>query len=106
MALDGGILGREAYRFDGSDPRFVGELMQGPLDPGSNAFGGNHWDEEYTAIRTANDLLKVIGTAAALTAAEQSAMSGFARTLQAYNFLHHPRRAHAGLDPDRRRART
>jgi starch-binding outer membrane protein, SusD/RagB family len=86
-ALDGGIFGREAYRFDGSDPRFVGELMQGPLDPGSNAFGGDHWAEEYTAIRTANDLLKVIGTAASLTPAEQSATMGFAHTLQAYNFL-------------------
>jgi len=41
-ALDGGIFGREAYRFDGSDPRFTGELMQGPLDPGSRAFGGDH----------------------------------------------------------------
>jgi len=86
-ALDGGIFGREAYRFDGSDPRFAGELMQGPLDPGSNAFGGDHWAEEYTAIRTANDLLKVIGTAASLTPAEQSATMGFAHTLQAYNFL-------------------
>ena len=86
-ALDGGIFGREAYRFDGSDPRFTGELMQGPLDPGSRAFGGDHWAEEYGAIRTANDLLAVIGTASALTAAEQSATSGFAHTLQAYNFL-------------------
>ena len=86
-ALDGGIFGREAYRFDGSDPRFTGELMQGPLDPGSRAFGGDHWAEEYTAIRTANDLLAVIGTATALTAEEQSATSGFAHTLQAYNFL-------------------
>jgi len=86
-ALDGGIFGREAYRFDGSDPRFAGELMQGPLDPGSNAFGGDHWAEEYTAIRTANDLLKVIGTATSLTPAEQSATMGFAHTLQAYNFL-------------------
>jgi starch-binding outer membrane protein, SusD/RagB family len=86
-ALDGGIFGREAYRFDGSDPRFVGELMQGPLDPGSGAFGGDHWAEEYGAIRTANDLLAVIGTATALTAEEQSAVSGFAHTLQAYNFL-------------------
>lgn len=86
-ALDGGIFGREAYRFDGSDPRFTGELMQGPLDPGSRAFGGDHWAEEYAAIRTANDLLAVIGTATALTAAEQSATSGFAHTLQAYNFL-------------------
>ena len=86
-ALDGGIFGREAYRFDGSDPRFVGELMQGPLDPGSGAFGGDHWAEEYGAIRTANDLLAVIGTATALTAEEQSAVSGFAHTLQAYNLL-------------------
>jgi starch-binding outer membrane protein, SusD/RagB family len=86
-ALDGGIFGREAYRFDGSDPRFTGELMQGPLDPGSRAFGGDHWAEEYTAIRTANDLMAVIGTATALTAEEQSATSGFAHTLQAYNFL-------------------
>jgi hypothetical protein len=86
-ALDGAIFGREAYRFDGSDPRFTGELMQGPLDPGSRAFGGDHWAEEYAAIRTANDLLAVIGTASALTAQEQSAVSGFAHTLQAYNFL-------------------
>jgi starch-binding outer membrane protein, SusD/RagB family len=86
-ALDGGIFGREAYRFDGSDPRFTGELMQGPLDPGSGAFGGDHWAEEYGAIRTANDLLAVIGTASLLTAEEQSAVTGFAHTLQAYNFL-------------------
>lgn len=86
-ALDGGIFGREAYRFDGSDPRFVGEMMQGPLDPGSPPFGGDHWAEEFAAIRTANDLLAVIGTAGALTPAEQSAATGFAHTLQAYNFL-------------------
>jgi hypothetical protein len=86
-ALKGGILGREAYRFDGSDPRFTGELQQGPLDAGSRAFGGNHWGEEYAAIRSANDLLRVLPTASSLTAAEQSAVSGFARTLQAYNFI-------------------
>jgi starch-binding outer membrane protein, SusD/RagB family len=86
-ALDGGIFGREAYRFDGSDPRFTGELMQGPLDPGSRAFGGDHWAEEYGAIRTANDLLAVVSTSTFLTAEEQQAVSGFAHTLQAYNFL-------------------
>jgi hypothetical protein len=86
-ALDAGLLGREAYRFDGSDPRFTGELMQGPLDPGSRAFGGDHWAEEYAAIRSANDLLAVIGTASALTPAEQNAVRGFAHTLQAYNFM-------------------
>jgi hypothetical protein len=84
-ALVGGILGREAYRFDGSDPRWTGELMQGPLDPGG--FGSFHWGGEYAAIRTANDLLAVIATASALTVSEQSATSGFAHTLQAYNLL-------------------
>jgi len=82
-----GIMGREAYRFDGSDPRFTGELMRGPLDPGGPPFGGNHWNEEYAAIRSGNDLLGVIGSAAALTPEEQSAVSGYVRTIQAYNFL-------------------
>jgi starch-binding outer membrane protein, SusD/RagB family len=86
-ALDAGILGREAYRFDAADPGFTSELLQGPFDAGSNAFGGDHWAEEYTAIRTANDLLAVLGSASALTAEEQSAASGFAHTLQAYNFI-------------------
>ncbi len=86
-ALDAGIYGREAYRFDGSDPRFTGEMMQGPLDPGSRAFGGDHWAEPYAAIRSANDLLAVIGTASALTAEEQNAVRGFAHTLQAYNLI-------------------
>jgi hypothetical protein len=86
-ALDAGLLGREAYRFDGSDPRFTGELMQGPLDPGSRAFGGDHWAEPYAAIRSANNILAVIGTASALTAEEQNAVRGYAHTLQAYNLL-------------------
>jgi hypothetical protein len=86
-ALDGGIYGREAYRIDPADPRFVQEMMQGPLDPGSRAFGGDHWAEPYAAIRSANNLLAVIGTASALTAEEQNAVRGFAHTLQAYNFI-------------------
>jgi starch-binding outer membrane protein, SusD/RagB family len=86
-ALKGAILGREAYRLDGADPRQYGELEHGPLDAGSRAFGGNHWGEEYAAIRSANDLLRVLPTAASLTAEEQSAVSGYAHTLQAYNFI-------------------
>jgi hypothetical protein len=85
--LDAGIMGREAYRFDGSDPRFTGELLAGPLDPGGGAFGGDHWSEHYAAILTSNDLLNVIGTATALSAAEQNATRGVGETLQAYSFL-------------------
>ena len=85
--LDAGILGREAYRFDGSDPRFITEWLDGPLDPGGGAFGGDHWSEHYNAIRSANDLLNVLGSAAALSPAEQRATRGFAETMQAYSFL-------------------
>lgn len=85
--LDIGILGREAYRFDGSDPRFISELLIGPFDPGSGAFGGDHWFEPYRNIRSANNLLNVIGTATALTPAETSATRGFAQTIKALDYL-------------------
>jgi starch-binding outer membrane protein, SusD/RagB family len=85
--LDAAILGREAYRFDGSDPRFTTELLQGPLDPGGNAFGGDHWNEPYANIRRAKELLTVIGTAQELSLEEQNAVSGFARTMEALEFL-------------------
>ena len=71
--LDMGIIGREVLRFDGSDPRFTGELLHGPLDPGGDAFGGDHWADEYAAIRGGNLILAVLPTASALTAEEQSA---------------------------------
>lgn len=90
FVLDIGIVGREAYRFDGSDPRFSTELLGqdgAVLDAGSLAFGGDHWSEMYRNIRSANQLLAVIGTAQALSAQEQDAVRGFAHTLQALDFL-------------------
>jgi hypothetical protein len=87
FALDMGIIGREVLRFDGSDPRFTGELLLGPLDPGSDAFGGDHWADEYAAIRGGNLMLAVLPTAAELTAEEQSGTSGYVKTIQALNYL-------------------
>jgi hypothetical protein len=85
--LDMGIIGREAYRFDTADPRFVDQLLEGPLDPGTTAFGGDHWAEEFNAIRGGNNLLSVLSTAQALSAEEQSATSGYVKTMQALSFL-------------------
>jgi starch-binding outer membrane protein, SusD/RagB family len=84
--LISGILGREAYRFDGSEPRYISELLHGPLDPG-DGFGGGQWAGEYTAIRSTYQLIDVIGTATAYSAADQDAVRGFAETMQAYEFL-------------------
>lgn len=85
--LDMGIIGREVLRFDGSDPRFTGELLLGPLDPGSDAFGGDHWADQYAAIRGGNLMLAVLPTAAELSAEEQSAASGYVKTIEALNYL-------------------
>ena len=87
FALDMGVIGREVLRFDGSDPRFTGELLHGPLDPGSDAFGGDHWADQYAAIRGGNLILAVLPTASALSAEEQSALSGYVKTIQALNYL-------------------
>lgn len=84
--LISGILGREAYRFDGSEPRYISELLHGPLDPG-DGFGGGQWAGEYTAIRSSYQLIDVIGTATAYSASDQDAVRGFAETMQAYEFL-------------------
>ncbi len=87
FALDVGILGREVLRIDGADPRFITELLISSLDAGGDAFGGDHWFDQYTAIRGGNLLLTALPTAEALTPAEQSAAAGFVRTIQAYSFL-------------------
>ncbi len=87
FALDIGILGREALRIDGSDPRWISELLIGNLDAGGDPFGGDHWLEEYTAIREGNLLLNSLQTAEQLTPEEISATSGFVKTIQALAFV-------------------
>jgi hypothetical protein len=87
FALDVGVLGREVLRIDAADPRFVSELLTGQLDPGGDAFGGDHWADQYTAIREGNLLLSALATADQLTTEERSAASGYAKTMQAYAFL-------------------
>jgi hypothetical protein len=87
FALDMGIFGREVLRFDPSDPRFTGELLAGPLDPGGDPFGGDHWADQYASVRGGNLILSVLPTAAELSAEEQSALSGYVKTIQALNYL-------------------
>lgn len=85
--LKAGILGREAYRIDVADPRFILELITAPrLDPSNAAFGGGQWGFEYAAIRSGYNVLNVIGTAQ-LTDAEKEGVRGFTQTLQAYAYM-------------------
>ena len=82
-----GIVGRESYNFDPADPRFITEMLIGPLDGGSPAFGGNLFAAPYRNIRNANILLGAVAKVTLLSAAEKSAVTGFAKTIQALDYL-------------------
>ena len=83
-----GVLGRESYIMDTADPRYVGELLAGAtLDPGSPAFGGNFWTAPYANIRNANTLFTALDAVQGVSDAEKEAFRGFAKTLQALDFL-------------------
>lgn len=82
-----GILGRESYNFDPADPRFVTEMLAGPLDPGSPAFGGNLFEFRYRNIRLGNILLDAVERVEGMTDAEKEAVRGFTKTIQAHDFL-------------------
>jgi starch-binding outer membrane protein, SusD/RagB family len=86
-----GIIGREAYILDGSDPRYISELLVGPLS-NSGAFGGGLWTLRYQNIRNANILLNAVeqlsdDPVAGIPAADKEGIRGFAKTMQALDFL-------------------
>jgi hypothetical protein len=87
-----GILGREVYNFDPADPRFITEMVVGPLDGGSPAFGGNLYQQFYSNIRTANVLLQAMDNLSdtpplGMSPAEKEATLGYVQTLKAYDYL-------------------
>jgi hypothetical protein len=83
-----GVLGRESYVLDSADPRYIGEMLQGPgLNAGSPAFGGNFWNNPYINIRNANTVLNALDKVTGVTEAEKEAIRGYAKTIQALDFL-------------------
>jgi len=82
-----GILGRESYNFDPADPRFVTEMLLGPLDGGSPAFGGNLWANPYRDIRNANLELAALNKVPLVSDPEKEAIRGFTQTIQAFDYL-------------------
>ncbi len=82
-----GILGRESFTLDAADPRYVTEMVRGNLDPGSPAFGGSNWANPYANIRNANTLLAALDKVNGVSDAQKEAIQGFAKTIQALDFL-------------------
>lgn len=87
-----GILGRESYNLDGADPRFITQMLVGPLDGGTPSMGGNLWAIRYQNIRNAHVVLNALDelpdqAPEGMTPAEKEATRGFAKTIQALDFL-------------------
>ena len=82
-----GILGRESYNFDPADTRFITEMLIGPLDGGSPAFGGNLFSLRYRNIRLGNAVLAALGPVAGMSAAQKEAVRGFVKTIHAHDLL-------------------
>src|SRR5687767_4603161 len=70
-----GVVGRESYILDSSDPRCVSELLLGSLTA-SGAFGSGMWTQRYANIRNAILLLAALENVEGFSAEQQSAIRG------------------------------
>ncbi|MFQ6675493.1 MAG: RagB/SusD family nutrient uptake outer membrane protein [Fidelibacterota bacterium] len=75
---DIGVVGREVYYLEPADPRYTGELLRGPLDPGG-FLTLRPWNAHYRVIKSCNLLLERDDI--------DSGVEGFAKTILAYNLL-------------------
>lgn len=85
-----GVLGREWFRFSGSDPRFTSDLLgKGAAILDNNTFyTTNTYSERYRVIRNCNILINATNnTKESLTQAEINGYLGFAKTIMAYQML-------------------
>lgn len=84
-----GIVGREIYRFAGSEPRFTTELLGGgssTLD--NNTFYlNNPWAARYRVVRQCYVLLIGARNASTITEEAKNGYTGFAKTIMAYQLL-------------------
>ena len=87
---DVGVIGREFYRFSGSDPRFTADLLgKGSAELDNNTFYiTGPYAERYRVIKNTNFLLEAVDkTSAAISDAQKNYMRGFAKTIKAYQLL-------------------
>ncbi len=86
---DVGIIGREGYRFSGSEPRYVTDLL-GANDAtlsSSNFYITSPWDARYRVVKNCNTLILAATNSTLISGAEKSGYIGFARTIKAYQLL-------------------
>jgi len=84
-----GSFGREVYATFASDPRFITNwLGQDGVTPDAEFFAdGGAFDAPYAAIKQGNFLIEAVNNTDAVSEQERNGYIGFAKTIQAYQYL-------------------
>ena len=77
-------LGRDVWRMDASEPRYLTETLESTPAPGGFV-GGGIFTDFYVAIRAENNLLGSINNTPGLTATERSLVKGYVETLKGHD---------------------
>jgi len=82
-----GVIGRDIYRFDVSDPRWVGDLLgTGNLD-NSAFYTATNFATRYNGVKTANTLISAAENSSSLTDTQRAGYLAFAKTFKAFALL-------------------
>src|SRR6478672_2656526 len=78
-------MGRDVYRIDGADPRFIQQPL-GQFSPGAFLVDFT-WNSTYRTISAAQQLAGGVGNSSVFSAAEKAGSQGFARTIQGLEYI-------------------
>ena len=82
-----GVIGRDIYRIDVSDPRWVGDMMgTGNLD-NSAFYTGTNFSNRYNGVKTCNVLIEAVENTDVISAEEAEWYYAFAKTFKAHELL-------------------
>jgi starch-binding outer membrane protein, SusD/RagB family len=86
---DVSIIGREIYRFSGSEPRYVLDLLgaNSATLSGSNFYITLPWAAKYRVVKNCNTLIQAATNSTLITDAQKKGYIGFAKTIKAYQLL-------------------
>ncbi|MGZ3765282.1 MAG: RagB/SusD family nutrient uptake outer membrane protein [Mucilaginibacter sp.] len=86
---DVSIIGRESYRFSGSEPRYVLDLLgaNSATLSGSNFYITFPWAARYRVVKNCNTLIQAASNSTLISDAQKKGYIGFARTIKAYQLL-------------------
>lgn len=84
-----GMIGREMYRFAGSEPRYTSDLLGGgSATLNNNTFYlTNAWNARYRVVKNCNILIEAANNSTLITAEERKGYLGFGKTMKAYHLL-------------------